>query len=220
MPIHDVDQKQGIITGLFAHFDSKDKHGDIIRRGSFKKTIMEHGPTGTNEIAHLLDHKGDHAVALIEKLEESYEHKGLYYQSRIGTHSAGVDFAKMVDSGLIKFHSIGYSPIKESFSKEDKANILSEIKLYEGSSLQFIAANHNTPILEVKSFEDALEMMYKLERFVRTSDATDETLKQLEIKLQSLSEYIKAGSTTLDEKKADRPINLETLKFSFESWKN
>lgn len=208
MPIQDVDQKQGIITGLFAHFDSKDKHGDIIQKNAFKKTILENGPSGTNEIAHLLDHKGDKAVAMIKVLEESQEHKGLYYESKIGTHELGQDFIKMVDSGLIKFHSIGYSVINEIFDKSAGANILREIKLYEGSSLQFIAANHNTPVLGMKSFVEVMDYFYLLEKFVRTSDATDETLKSLELKLISLTEYIKAGSSTLDNVKAD---NTQTI---------
>lgn len=203
MPIQDVDQKQGIITGLFAHFDSKDKQGDIIQKNAFKKTILENGPSGTNEIAHLLDHKGDKAVAMIQVLEESQEHKGLYYESKIGTHDLGQDFVKMVDSGLIKFHSIGYSVINESFDKSSGANILRELKLYEGSSLQFIAANHNTPVLGMKSFVEVMDYFHLLEKFIRTSDATDETLITLELKLQSLSEFIKAGKSTLIDEKAD-----------------
>jgi HK97 family phage prohead protease len=200
IPIQDVDKKQGIITGLFAHFDSLDKHGDIIQKGAFRKTILENGPNGTNEIAHLLDHKSDKAVGVITKLEESSDYKGLYYESKIGTHQQGKDFAEMVDSGIIKFHSIGYSVINETFDKSAKANILKEIKLYEGSSLQFIAANHNTPVLGMKSFEDIMEYFAVVEKFVKTSTASDETLQELELKLQSLSAFIKAGKSTFEQK--------------------
>ena len=202
MPINDIDQKQGIITGLFAHFDSKDKHQDIIQKGAFKKTISENGPNGTNEIAHLLDHKHDKAVAVITKLEDSGEYKGLYYESKIGNHALGSDFLKMVESGLIKFHSIGYSVINQIYDKSSDANILREIKLFEGSSLQFIAANHNTPILGLKSDSDFLDYMELLEKFIRTSDATDSTLQLLEIKIKSLYETL-AEKTTKKEVKAD-----------------
>lgn len=219
IPIQDVDENKGIITGLFAHFDSLDKHGDIIQKGAFKKTILENGPNGTNEIAHLLDHKSDKAVAVINVLEESKEHKGLRYESSIGTHALGRDFAEMVKSGIIKFHSIGYTVINEVYDPSQKANILREIKLYEGSSLQFIAANHNTPVLGLKSDQDILEYFDIVQRFIRTSTATDETLKSLEEKLKSLSDYI-AGMTTIENKKADdNQINIELLKFNFEKWK-
>ena len=64
--------------------------------------------------------------------------------------------------------------------------------------------------------EDALELFAKLEKFVKTSDATDETLIKLETKLKSLSEYIKAGSTTLIEEKADEnKLIIDLLKKSF-----
>jgi HK97 family phage prohead protease len=218
LPIKDLDEKKGIITGLFAHFGSLDKHGDIIQPKAFKKTILENGPQGTNEIAHLLDHTSNQAVAAIQVLEESKEHNGLLYESFIGTHSLGKDFTQMVLSGLIKFHSIGYQTMKEFYDPQQKANILTELKLYEGSSLQFIAANHNTPVLGLKSDQDILEYFDIVQRFIRTSTATDETLKSLEEKLKSLSDYI-AGMTTIEEKKADDKQINELLKFNFEKWK-
>lgn len=215
----DADEKKGIIKGLFAHFDSLDKHGDIILKGSFKKTIKEHGPNGTNEIAHLLNHQGDQAVAVIQELKETNE--GLEYVSKIGTHFNGRDFLEKVTSGIIKFHSIGYSSIKEEYDHQSKANLLREIKLYEGSSLEFIAANHNTPILELKDMdiedlEECLVYMSKLKKFVRSSNATDETLQKLELELKSLQELFKPSPDTSTDNEADQ-IN-HVLK-SLEKWK-
>ena len=215
--ITDADEKKGIISGLFAHFGSKDKQGDIIQKGSFAKTIKELGPKGTDEIAHLLDHKGDHAVAKIMELSED---DGLKYVSHIGTHDLGRNFLEMVTSGLIKFHSIGYSTIKEDYDRDAKANILKEVRLYEGSSLQFIAANHNTPILDLKEFEsekDAIEYLDLLEKFLKTSNATDDLLEQLENKFNSLLKLIKPSQDTSNIKEADQ-INqlLSTLE---KTWK-
>lgn len=207
----DMDLKQGVITGLFAHFGSIDKHKDIILKGAFKKTIREQGPEGTNEIAHLQDHLHNKAVAVIQKLEETND--GLYYESKIGTHDDGRNFLKMVESGIIKFHSIGYSPIKEEYSKSDGANLLREIKLYEGSSLQFIASNHNTPVLGLKSIKDFNDYLTTLEKFIRTSDASDECIQSIE----SLLIKLKPENSTSKDKKADQvPIEL---KLSFEKWK-
>lgn len=211
--IKDADVKQGVIKGLFAHFDSKDKHGDIILKGAFKKTIKELGPQGTDEIAHLLDHKGDHAVAKINELSEA--EGGLRYVSTIGTHNAGQDFLKMVESGIIKFHSIGYSPIKEEYDRELNVNFLKEIKLYEGSSLQFIAANHNTPILDLKSFDDEIEafkFLDLLEKFIKTTDCTDETIIKLENKFKSLSELLKPLDDTSKNQEADEDKIKQILK--------
>ena len=214
--IDDADEKKGIISGLFAHFGSKDKQGDIIQKGAFAKTIKELGPQGTDEIAHLLDHQGNQAVAKVLELSED---EGLKYVSQIGTHDLGRNFMAMVTSGIIKFHSIGYSTIKEEYDRESKANFLKEVKLYEGSSLQFIAANHNTPILDLKQFEsekDAMEYLDLLEKFIRTSDATDDLLEKLENKFNSLLKLLKPSPDTSKEKEAEK-IN-QTLK-TLESWK-
>lgn len=205
-PIQDVDIKRRVITGLFAHFGSKDRDGDVIIKGAFKKSISENGPNGSAEIAHLLDHKQDQAVGHIITLEETNE--GLYYESEIGDHNLGIDFLKMVNSKIIKFHSIGFSVIKEMYDDKARANIMKELMLYEGSSLQFWAANPNTPILDLKSDKDAMQYLDRLEKFIRTTDCTDETIITLEKRLKSLSELLKPAKTTLDKGIADEVLNI------------
>ena len=217
IPTKDVDIKKRIVTGFFASFGTKDKMNDIIVKNSFKKTIQELGPNGTQEIAHLQDHKSDLAVGNIIHLEEKNE--VLYYESEIGEHNAGIDFLKMVEGKIIKFHSIGYSVIKEEYDKLSKANILKELKLYEGSSLQFIPANHNTPFTGFKSFTDVLQYMNDLEKFIKSTDCTDETIIQLENKLKSLHELIKPEPSTFDKMKADKEQIKHVLKNLENSWK-
>jgi HK97 family phage prohead protease len=214
-PVQDVDIKRRTITGLFAHFGSKDRDGDIIIKGAFKKSISENGPNGSGEIAHLLDHKKDKAVGSISFLEERND--GLYYESEIGDHDLGVDFLKMVQSKIIKFHSIGFSVIKEMYDDKSRANIMKELMLYEGSSLQFWAANPNTPVLDLKSDKDAMQYLDRLEKFIRTTDCTDETIITLETRLKSLTELLKPVDTTLNDKGADLDTKsiIEQLKKTF-----
>jgi uncharacterized protein len=200
-PVSDVDVKKRIVTGFFASFGTKDKMNDIILKGAFKKTIQELGPNGTQEIAHLQDHDSNKAVGNIILLEE--QNKGLYYESEIGEHNAGIDFLKMVEGKIIKFHSIGYNIIKEDYDSLSKANLLKELKLYEGSSLQFIPANHNTPFAGMKSFEDVLSYLDTLEKFIRTTDCTDETIITLEKKLISLQGLLKPSKDTSKGLEAD-----------------
>lgn len=199
----DTDAKQGIVTGYFAMFNNKDLDGDIIERGAFSKTVSERGPNGKQLIKYLLDHKKDQVVAKITELYE--DEKGLRYTAKIGSHTAGQDFQKMIESELLNQHSFGFSVPKDKqyFDQARKANIIKEFIMYEGSAIQFLGANPETTFINLKSFEDALDQLEKLDKFIRTSDATDETLKSLELKLISLTEYIKAGSTTLDDVKAD-----------------
>jgi HK97 family phage prohead protease len=215
----DVDTKQGVVSGYFAVFGNKDLDGDIIERGSFSKTVQERGPQGKQLIKYLLDHDKTKAVARIDDLYE--DEKGLFYKAKIGSHSLGQDFAKMVDSGIINQHSFGFSIIKDQYDQQSKANRIKEVKMYEGSAIQFLGANPETTFIEMKSFEDFMAYFEKLEKFVKTSDATDETLIKLEEKLQSLSETIKAGQTTLNDVKADdNKLIIDLIKQSFKDGTN
>ena len=212
--VKDVDTKKGIVMGYFAQFGSKDADNDVIQQGAFLKTIKENGPgSDNNRIKHLLNHTPGQPLGKIITLKE--DNIGLYYESKIGTHALGVDFLKMVDSEIINEHSIGYKTISES-KKSDSTigdyNLLSELKLWEGSSLTAWGANEYTPLLGVKSFNyDALtHKIASMEKFIRNSDATDETIELLQIQLKQLQQYIidlqsttKAANAPEPEKKED-----------------
>jgi len=206
----DVDLNKRVVTGYFAHFGSKDSDGDIIEPGSFKKTIQERGPQGKQLIKFLLDHDRFKAVGKITELKE--DNYGLYYEANVGTHSVGSDFVKMVESEIINQHSFGFRIIKDQYDASLKANMIKELYMYEGSAVQFLGANENTPIVGIKSFEDAIAMCEKLEKFVKTSDATDETLIKLDTQIKSLQQIIKPLLSTFNE---EEPISSEYIKSIF-----
>jgi len=215
----DSDMKQGIVSGYFAVFGNKDLDGDVIEPGAFTKTVMERGPQGKQLIKYLLDHDKNKVVAKITNLYE--DNKGLRYEAKIGSHAAGQDFQKMIESELINQHSFGFRTIKEQFDQEAKANLIKEVMMYEGSAVQFLGANPETTFIDLKSEEDAFEFLSRLEKFVKTSDATDETLEKLENQLKSLLEFLKPASPTLEIKEAEAVeiITINELKKQFESWK-
>jgi HK97 family phage prohead protease len=198
-PFADSDVKSGIITGYFAVFGSKDSDGDIIEKGAFSKTIQERHSKGL--IKYLLDHDKTKVVAKIKTLEE--DSFGLKYEAQIGSHALGQDFQKMVESELINQHSFGYQVVKEQYDSKSRANYLKEVKLFEGSAIQFLGSNSETTIIDLKSATDVMEYLAKLDKFIRTSDATDETLVLLEEKLKSLLLTIKPSDDTLEKKLAD-----------------
>jgi len=187
----DVDGKKGIVTGYFARFDIKDAENDIIRKGAFQKSITEQGPkSATPRIRHLMNHDPFKPLGVITELKE--DASGLYYESKIGTHTLGQEFLKMAESGLITEHSIGYYPTK-STGKKGVNRILTEIKLSEGSSLTINGVNQFTPLLSVKGemdFELLNEKQKSIEAFCRKSDATDETIEMLLLHSKQLSQYI------------------------------
>jgi HK97 family phage prohead protease len=114
MEVKDVDTKQGIVSGYFSAFGMVDSDGDIIMPGAFKRSINDWGPDGKGRIKHLLNHDPSQPLGKIKELsEDSY---GLKYTSAVGTHNLGRDFVKMVESGLINEHSIGFRTLREQKS--------------------------------------------------------------------------------------------------------
>ena len=197
----DIDVKKGIVTGYFSAFGSKDSDGDIIMPGAFAKSISENGPDSKNpRVKHLLDHDRKHAVAKINVLKE--DATGLYYESKAGSHNNGQDFLKMVEDGIITEHSIGFDTIKEQ--QKSDANYMSELHLWEGSSLQCWGANSNTPIVGVKSLEDIIVGVAKINKALKDGKYTDETFIQLSTYLQRIEKKLKleAGSSTSDSNKS------------------
>jgi len=184
--VKDVDAKKGIVTGYFSAFNVKDSDGDIIRPGAFRKSIAEWFPKG--RIKHLLNHDIRLPLGKITELKE--DDYGLYYESQIGKHALGQDFIKMVESDLVKEHSIGFSVIDQK-SGED-ANELLDIKLFEGSSLTAWGANEYTPMLGIKgsTIDARIERMKKLEKFVKHTDATDETIELLLLEIKQLNQLL------------------------------
>jgi HK97 family phage prohead protease len=182
--IKDVDAKKGIVTGYFSAFNIKDSDGDIILPGSFKRSIEEWQPKG--RIKHLLNHDPRQPLGKITELrEDSY---GLYYESQIGKHNLGQDFIKMVESDLVKEHSIGFN-IKGQ-RKAENANEIYDIVLYEGSSLTSWGANEYTPLLGLKTVDDRVQRIKRLEKFIKHSDATDETIELLMLEIKQLNQLV------------------------------
>jgi len=213
----DQDLKQGVISGYFAMFGNKDLDGDIIEKGAFSKTVQERGPNGKQLIKYLLDHDRTKAVAKIINLEE--DSKGLRYEAKIGTHSLGVDFMKMIESGLINQHSFGFIIMKEMYDSQMKANRIKEVMMHEGSAIQFLGANPDTTMIELKSQLDAVQYLDKLEKFIKTTDCSDETIITLENRFKSLSELLKPSLDTYSEKIAEEQFKQlkETLTKTFEN---
>lgn len=218
----DVDGKKGIVTGYFASFNNVDSDGDLIRKGAFGNTIKAQGPKSTRpRIKHLMNHDTSSPLGVLTELKE--DDKGLYYESKLGSHSLGQDFVKMVESGLITEHSIGYRTIKRNQLQEYEGYLknpdngwweLIELKLYEGSSLTAWGANPFTPVtgmkteLQVQNVNNRIDLLCKA---IRNGDFTDESFDLLEIELQQLKQFNinllnKSQQTTQSTSKVIEPV--------------
>lgn len=204
--ISDVDVKKGIVTGYFSSFDNMDSDGDVIRKGAFTKTIKEN----FQRVRHLLDHDATKSVGKIQMLQE--DSKGLYYESKAGRHTLGRDFLLMVEDGLINEHSIGFVTIKQK--NMGGYNEISEVKLYEGSSLQGWGANEMTPITGMKNFETVSVMMDNILKAIKNGKYTDETFAKLELQflqLQKELSELKEESVETPEPSEDKSCVTVTI---------
>ena len=214
--IMDMNPKQGIVTGYFSKFNNVDADGDIIRPGAFTKTIKEQGPSSSlPRIKHLLNHDPSLPLGVLKSLTE--DNYGLSYESQIGSHEGGEDFIKMVESGLITEHSIGFKIIKrnqiqsyENYLKNPSAGQfeITEIKLYEGSSLTAWGANPLTPITSLKSMNDVDLLVAKheaIDKFCRNTTATDDTIQMLLLHSKQLAQLILDMKSTTEPAKAIQP---------------
>lgn len=189
--VKDVDVKGGTVTGYFSAFDSKDTDGDIIRKGAYAKTIAENGPKSRSpRIKHLLDHDRSKQVAIIETLiEDNY---GLYYESKTKRPSLSQDFLLMAEDGFITEHSVYINPIVQNANASEKANDITEARLWEGSSLQCWGANQFTPLISVKSASDVVSMFYRLRKALSVGTYTDDTMMKFQEYYDELGQILKA----------------------------
>ena len=205
LQVKDVDRKEGIVSGYFSAFNIKDADGDVIHKGAFERSISDWMPKG--RIKHLLNHDPSKPLGKILELKE--DDYGLFYRSQIGKHDLGMDFIKMVESDLIKEHSIGFNDLTPTDKRKGEgANNITNVKLYEGSSLTSWGANEFTPLIEMKGVNkiDALAARVKaFERFVANTDATDETIELCLIQIKQLSQVIELMSSTPAAEAPEQP---------------
>lgn len=223
--VTDVDTKNGIVTGIWSAFNNLDSDDDIIRPGSFTKTIAERGPMGTNEIFFLNQHNWAQPLGKPTLLQERAD--GLYHETPVNDKTSyGKDALELMGAGLVIQNSIGYQCMKWSNVVKEDAQYdwdtyreISEIKLYEGSCVT-LGANDQTPFTGFKSMtegqiNDQVGIMMKL---LRNGTLTDETFGLLEIGIKQYGTHLyelgkKSLVTEQPPKSTDevkKPISLFT----------
>ena len=195
--IEDVDK--GIVKIRVSAFGNIDSYGDIMDEKAFNQTISVFNSGKRTRIKHLQDHDWSKLVGL--PIEITKTAQGLDIVSKMNIEKQFVkdiysDYKFMADNGDTLEHSIGYVTIKEVKSQEQKANILKEVDLKEYSSLNFLGANGETPLLDIKA------MLAK-------GDYSDEKCKELELKIIELENQLKSfeqGETTQTDEGKDVQI--------------
>ena len=192
--IKDIDAKTGIVAGYFSIFGNKDSDGDIVMPGAFKKSIKENGPdSGKPRILHLLHHNSMQPLAKPKVLKE--DKTGLYFESSISHTSYGKDVIQLYSDGVLTEHSIGYQIVKREVDERAEVQKLTELKLYEGSTVSW-GANMEALVTSIKDgtpdkdiMDELLKKFDALETALK-GNYTDDTARQLEIYFKQIQQLI------------------------------
>jgi HK97 family phage prohead protease len=238
--LEDVDEKEGIVKGYFASFDTIDADDDVIRKGAFKKSIKEHGveSTSNRKIAHLRNHDWDRQIGKIIELYE--DEKGLVFVSKLGRSTEGKDALLDYQDGILREHSIGFNYVadkvkfvEDSMYKKEGHYEITEVKLWEGSGVTF-GSNSLTPVLEVsKSTGDINPVLEKIKsmeeaflKALKNGKGTDDRLSTIEARFKqiqqlkdsliteksSIKETLEVKKSKQTEEEAKRELFLNLLK--------
>lgn len=190
--VKDFNETKGIVTFAFSKFGIKDSDGDIITPGAFKKTIKEN----MARIKHLKFHDTRQSPGKILKIWEEGEYVLAESQLNQDTQIGRETFAEY-KLGQITEHSHGFVPVKQGYSKEQNANIISEVKLYEVSSLLAWGANEFTPMVGMKDSDisDKLAPLVKELKAGNLSE-TEITAKIKELFMSIIADAPDNGSRT------------------------
>lgn len=195
LEVKDFDEGSRKVSGYLSAFDVVDSDRDIIRKGSFAKSIAERGPKSSSnrKIAFLRMHKWDNLIGKFLELEE--DDYGLKFVAQLGTSSKGEDALRDYQEGILKEHSIGFRYVHEKMEYDEEEDVfeIKEINLFEGSAVTF-GANEFTPVIDVaKGIEGnkhILDDLFKehalIEKSLKNGKGTDERLYALEMRMKAL----------------------------------
>lgn len=178
-----VDTSQRIIEGYLSAFGLKDSDGDVVPNGAFLKTIAERGPKSAKpRTKYLFNHDPSKIPGKMLDLWE--DTKGLGYAAKAAKTQLGDEVLELASMDALTEHSIGYQTVKSHYDKSLGANVLDEIKLWEGSIVTW-GANEWTPVTGVKSLKITTDLIGQVERLA--ASCKEEELKtQLELLGQQL----------------------------------
>lgn len=200
--LKDIDIRTRSVSGYFNSFDEYDSDEDIIRKGTFLKSILENGPQSKSDrIAHLRYHDTEHQIGNIKELYE--DDFGLFFRSEMGTSTKGDDAFKDYQEGIIKEHSIGFQYISDKIEWIDDVRYegggyynITEVKLWEGSAVTW-GSNALTPPVDIsKSIngvdnlktEKIKEITETILNSLRIGKGSDERLINLEMQLKQVQQ--------------------------------
>lgn len=228
LTLKDFDEGSRKVSMYLSKFDIEDSDNDIIRRGSFTKSIQERGPQSNSnrKIAFLRYHNWEKPIGKFLELNEDNE--GLYAIAQLSQSTDGMDALADYKEGIIREHSIGFRYIQDKVKYVDMGDKsyfdITELQLFEGSAVTF-GANEFTNTVEVSKSENKIEQAIKIHDEINTlvksisaGQGSDERLYSLEMKLKFLNarflELAKMEPFVKEHSEVVEPIQLPTFNWN------
>lgn len=199
----DADEKAGVVKGYASVFDNKDSDNDIIRYGSYKKTIAENG----KRVKYLYQHDMDKPLGKMTMLEE--DNKGLMFEAKIAKTRLGLDVIELIKAGVLTENSVGIIPIQKEMV--DGVRNITEVKLFEVSAVT-LAANDQAMILDVKgnfNRDKALKRYDNMAKLIRKGDISDDLGFALEAEILKLKSLFASIATQPTDLEVTEPVEVK-----------
>lgn len=204
--IKDIDVGKREMVGQFASYNTPDLVGDVSFKGMFDKSWAE----AKHRVKHLYEHDTSKPIGRIQDLWD--DNDGAYYKSKVPKHKFGDDVLEMAEAGLINEHSFGYI-VRRGTNNKYGGQDLKDVLHTEVTSVGGGYAIHgNTPLIKVsksigvdnlESLVDKMNTKYKaLHNFCYKSNASDDTLEEMEYKMGLLLLEIKQLQQTIIDLKS------------------
>ena len=213
-----VDSESRTISGYASVFNVVDSDGDLITQGAFAKSLNENGVDSVKpRILHLYQHNPVQLLGRPSVLRE--DSKGLYFETTIAKTALGDEVLELYRNGTIKEHSIGFQTVKSS--NKGSYNEISEVKLYEFSSVTW-GANEHAQFTGFKSqftSDSIIENCDKMIKLLKSEAPSDSNnllnifLNQIKTTHLNLSEksVTEQSDPLQDSPDTDNPIVIEPV---------
>jgi HK97 family phage prohead protease len=193
--VKDIDEAKNLVKVGINTVNYKDFDGDIIVKNAFSKTISER----KEKMYHLMQHDKDQPVG--RPKEFGWDGDLLWAVTNVSQSTKGRDLLEDYKVGLYE-HSIGFETLKNHYDDSEKANIITELKLWEYSSVTW-GANDKTPFIgfvkglkKENAVEKVNDRMAKVIKAIKSGNYTDERFYMLEYELKQIQDFYNSLITT------------------------
>jgi len=164
----DDDGDEFVFTAYGAVFGNKDRGGDILRKGAFKRTIKQND----GRFPLVADHNLGDMQSRLGVAYAQEDQKGVRVKGHVNTDTqAGREVASHIRHAqkhdLPVGMSFGYKVRDDDFDKEKDARILKEVQNYE-FTVTSIPMNEQARVQGVKAILDDEEALRELERVIKS----------------------------------------------------